>query len=78
MPQVRESKVWAALDQCAPGATVETKRHRKWVKVAGKTYRGFPRGGHGERNPEVELGHARNLGRFFNILDCLKRVISAL
>ena len=70
--------MWAALNECAPGATVKTKRHKKWVAVAGKTYRGFPRGGHGEKNPEVELGHVRKLGRFFGILDCMKRVISGL
>lgn len=45
MPQVRENEVWAALEECTAGATVVEKTHRKWIMVAGKTYRGFPSGG---------------------------------
>ena len=78
MPLVRENSVWAALEECAPGAIVEVKLHRKWITVDGKTYRGFPRGGHGKRNPEVELGHVRKLVRFFDILDCMKRIVAGL
>jgi hypothetical protein len=78
MPLVREDSVWAALEKCAPDAIVKVKRHRKWITVDNKTYHGFPRSGHGERNPEVELGQVRKLGRFFDILDCMKRIISGL
>ena len=46
--------------------------------VDGKTYRGFPKGGHGKQNPEVEFGHVRRMARFFDILDCMKRFIPGL
>ena len=68
MPLVRESAGWAALAECAPDATVEAKLHRKWITVEGTTYRGFPKGAHGKKNPEVEMGHVRRLARFFGIL----------
>jgi hypothetical protein len=78
MPLVRESEVWAALEKCTPDMTVVVKTHRKWITVGGKTFRGFPNGAHGGRNPEVEIGHVRRMARFFDILDCMKRFISGL
>jgi hypothetical protein len=78
MSQVREAVVWRALEECAPGYSVEEKTHRKWIFHNGKVYRGFPKGEHGTRNPEVEIGHVRRLARFFEILCCLRTIVSQL
>ena len=68
------------LDECAPGAGIEAKKHRHWVRYAGKTYRGLPLGRHGRReNPEIEIGHVRQLIRFLGIdEECARQAIPAL
>ena len=68
------------LVQCAPGACMEKKRHRYWVRYDGKIYRGLPLGRHGRReNPEIEIGHVRQLIRYLQIDgDCARRAIPAL
>jgi hypothetical protein len=67
------------LDDCAPGAIIESKLHHNWVRYAGKTYRGLPLGKHGARhNPEIEVGHVKRMARFFEILDCARKSLPAL
>lgn len=62
------------LDDCAPGAVIESKLHKNWVHWGGRTYRGLPLGKHGNRqNPEIEVGHVKRMARFFEILDCAKK-----
>lgn len=77
---VRLKVILRMLDRCAPGAAIENKKHRYWVRYGGKTYRGLPLGRHGRReNPEVEIGHVRQLIRYFGIDgDCARRAIPAL
>lgn len=61
------------LDDCAPGAVIEGKLHKNWVRFRDKTYRGLPLGKHGNRqNPEIQVGHVKRMARFFEILDCAK------
>jgi hypothetical protein len=76
---IRLDKIKEMLDECAPGAVIEGRLHRNWVSYNGKTYRGLPLGSHGARkNPEIQVGHVKRLARFFEILDCAKRMLPAL
>lgn len=64
------------LDECAPGAVIESKPHKNWVHWRGRTYWSLPLGKHGNRqNPEIQVGHVKKMARFFEILDCAKRIL---
>ena len=41
---VRFKDIRRMLGECAPGAGIEKKKHRYWVRYGGKTYRGLPLG----------------------------------
>ncbi len=77
---VRFKDIRRMLGECAPGAGIEKKKHRHWVRYGGKTYRGLPLGRHGKReNPEIEIGHVRQLIRYFGIdEDGARQAIPAL
>ena len=77
---VRFKHICRMLDLCAPGARIEKKKHRQWVRYQGKTYPGLPLGRHGRReNPEIEIGHVRQLIRFLGIdEECARQAIPAL
>ena len=77
---VRFKDIRRMLDQCAPGAGIAKKKHRHWVRYGGKTYRGLPLGRHGKReNPEIEIGHVRQLIRHLGINEeCARQVMPAL
>jgi hypothetical protein len=77
---VRFKDIRRMLHQCAPGAAIEKKKHRHWVRYDGKIYRGLPLGRHGKReNPEIEIGHVRQLIRYFGIDEaCARQAIPAL
>ena len=68
------------LEQCARGARIEAKKHRNWVYYDSKIFRGLPLGRHGKRNnPEIEIGHVRQLIRYFEIDEaCARKAIPAL
>jgi hypothetical protein len=79
MPQVSLKEIEEMLDDCAPGAVIVPKLHHNWIVWNGRTYRGLPRGKHGNRrNPEIESGHVRRMARFFDILPCAQGAIPAL
>jgi hypothetical protein len=62
--------VWAMLDECAKGYTTRQGQHNWIVMHNGKTFRGLTLGKHGKRtNPEVQIGHVRQLVRFFESED---------
>lgn len=71
--------IWSMLDHCAQGYTAQEGKHHWIVRFNGKTFRTLPLGPHGRRvNPPTQIGHVRNLVRFFEIEECAKRHIEAL
>jgi len=66
------------LDVCAPGHKRKVRTHH-WCIYFGKlTYPQFPKGEHGKKNPEIEMGHIKRMARYFGILDCARKQIPAL
>ena len=78
MAQIKISAVKSALEKCAPGYSWVPTMHKVRVSFKGKTYPSFPVGSHGSTNPEIQLGHVRQLARHLNILSCFKRVLPQL
>jgi hypothetical protein len=68
------------LDACAPGARIESKKHRNWVYYKDyPIFRNLPMGEHGtRRNPEIQIGWVRSLVRHFEIYDCARQYIPNL
>jgi hypothetical protein len=69
--RIKLSKIRKMLAKCAPGYTEERKTHHLaflWEGVSAH----LPRGGHGETNPEIEVGHVKHLVRLLGIdPDCV-------
>jgi hypothetical protein len=78
--QVPFKSILKMLKDCAPGFSVEDKKHRKWVHYQGQTFRNVPLGEHGKRaNPKVEIGQLKGLIRHLGIdTDCAKAHLSQL
>ena len=55
------------LQHCAPTATIELKKHRYWVKYNELTFRGLPKGSHGDRRVQIESGHVVQLVKHLQI-----------
>jgi len=73
------AKILKMLDRCAKGAEVEEKLHHHWVTFNGKTFRSLPKGRHGARVPEVEIGHLDGMIDYLEIdKDCARREIPQL
>jgi hypothetical protein len=73
------AKVQKMLKRCAPGAEIEEKLHHLWVRYNGKTYHSLPKGAHGARRPEVEIGFVDGLIDSLEIdKDCARKVIVQL
>jgi hypothetical protein len=71
--------VWAMLKECAPGYTKRARTHNWVVMYQGHTYPRMPVGEHGTRtNPEIQIGHVRNMCNLFGILECAKKHIELL
>jgi hypothetical protein len=67
------------LRRCAPGAEIEEKVHHHWVRYNGKTFRSLPKGRHGTRTPEAEIGHVVGMIRYLAIdEDCARLEIPQL
>lgn len=67
------------LDKCAPGYSRQQCLHNWQVSFNGRTYYRLPLGRHGKRdNPEIEIGHVKNMIRHFEIGDCAKRELPQL
>lgn len=70
-------EIIAILDDCAPGAVIESKVHKNWVLWNGRIWWDLPLGKHGHRkNPEIQVGHVKRMMRFFDILDCAKKYLT--
>jgi len=64
------------LDDCAPGYTFKETAHNFFVMYNGRTYPSLPKGGHGKKSPEIEIGHVRQMGRHLQIdRDCERRYV---
>ena len=68
------------LEKCAGEFRIEAKQHRQWVHCKGLTFRNLPLGGHGHRrNPEIQIGHIRQMIRLCGIdEDCARSILPAL
>lgn len=76
---VKLKEVWAMLEECAPGYNKRATDHNWRVTYGERTYPALPLGPHGRReNPEIELGHIRQMVRFLGISECAKTHISQL
>lgn len=73
------SAVKAMLRRCARGAEIEEKKHHHWVRYNGRTFESLPKGKHGARTPEVEIGHIIGMIRDLGIdEECARREIPQL
>lgn len=67
------------LDKCAPDYTYQTKEHNIWVQYKGKTFYSLPKGEHGAKNPEIQVGHIRQMINHLEIdMDCAKSKLEIL
>lgn len=70
------------LKKCAPGHSRELKKHNVLIRYKAKAYRKFPAGPHGKARGgsryDVQIGHVRNMVRFFGIRECAKEHLPAL
>jgi hypothetical protein len=76
---VRLSDLWAMLDVCLPGYTKKATDHHWRVTCGTRTFPALPLGEHGKRqNPPIQVGHARKLVRFFDIMTCARQHLEIL
>ena len=72
-------KVLKMLERCAPGAEIELKLHHYWVTFSGRTFRSLPKGRHGARVPDIEIGHVNGMVEFLRVdKDCARQHIPQL
>ena len=72
-------EIWSMLDHCAPGYSKKERKHNWLVMYRGISYPSLPLGPHGARkNPEIQIGHVKNLARQFRILDCARTQLEQL
>ena len=64
---VKLKRIFTMLDNCAKGHTRKPGKHHIIVKYKAETFWALPKGGHGEKNPEIEIGHIRKLIRYLKI-----------
>ena len=60
------------LDDCDPGYTKSEADHYWSIQHSDGTtiFPALPKGKHGAKRPEAEIGHVRQLVRLFDIQDC--------
>lgn len=70
-------EVWDMLAHCAQGYHAKQTTHFWCVYFGPISYPSLPLGKHGSRkNPEIEIGHIKQMARRFGILDCAKRFLN--
>ncbi len=57
------SRIEAALKACLGPFEKKVADHRICYTVNGRRYPSFPKGGHGEHDPEIQKGHVKKLFR---------------
>ncbi|MHB1665445.1 MAG: hypothetical protein ACYCT7_09335 [bacterium] len=73
------SDIFKMLDNCASGHTRKAGDHYWVIKFNGKIYYTLPKGEHGSKNPDIEIGHIKKLIRHLGIdEDCAKKYLSIL
>ena len=72
-------RVFEMLDHCAKGYKPKEKPHYWCILYNGKIYPNFPKGPHGGKNPDIEIGHIKKMIRFLGIpLDCAENFLPIL
>ena len=68
------------LDICDPGYSATEGDHYWNIRHSGgkKTFATMPKGKHGARRPEAEIGFVRRLSNLFEIFDCASKHIPGL
>lgn len=71
--------IWAMLDACAPGHKRKARKHNWLITYGALAYPSLPLGPHGKRtDPDIQLGHVRNMVRMLKIEDCAATKIEGL
>jgi hypothetical protein len=68
------------LDDCAPGHSVQTREHNFCIRYRENTFPRLPRGEHKKqaknKNPQIELGHIRQMIRQLRLdPECCRKFI---
>jgi hypothetical protein len=72
-------KIWAMLDECAPGWKKIERTHNWVVQYNQITFPRLPKGDHGARNnPDIQVGHVKQMVRLFQIVPCAQKKIPTL
>jgi len=71
-------EIWAMLDRCAPGHRRKEREHNWIVFYKDRTFPRLPRGGHGEKNPSIQVGHVKQMVRHLGIEECARQAIERL
>jgi hypothetical protein len=62
------------LADCAPGHAVKRRDHNFCVTFRGRSFPQLPTGAHGSKDPEIQLGHVRQMVRQLELAaDCVNR-----
>lgn len=70
--------IFKMLDECAPGHTRKSGDHYWVIIFHGKIYYDLPKGEHGAKNPDIQIGHVKKLIRRLLIEDCAKKYLPIL
>ncbi len=58
---------------------MRAKEHRHWVLYKGRIFHGLPKGKHGTHDPEIQVGHVKNMIKFLGIdMECAKQHLPIL
>jgi hypothetical protein len=68
------------LKRCAPEYRIRDHGPHKYrVEWNGRTYWSLPKGAHGEKDPEIQMGHIKKMIQFLGIsMDCAKKNLPPL
>jgi len=67
------------LDACAPGYERRERVHNWLVTYGQLSFPRLPRDTHNKRrDPDIQIGHVRQMVKLFGILDCAKKYIEQL
>lgn len=70
----RLSAIREMLNCCAPDHGWTRQVHNYRVTYAGRTFPRLPTGAHGSKDPEIQLGHVRQMVRQLELAsDCVNR-----
>jgi len=77
--QVKLSKVWKMLENCADGYIAKEQKHLWRVMYEGKTFPSLQLGKRSSKTPEVELGNVQKMVNHLGIdQDCARLYLPQL